>query len=118
VDTIGAISLSKQRTVSDQGLPTVRTGWTDALIYCRKCARKLDGGFGPDGDLSIRKALRQALRARGQRPATGILAAGCFGVCPKGGVTLMRASEPGRLIVVSGTTLGRVFPAPGSDPEA
>jgi hypothetical protein len=27
----------------------VRSNWDHAVLVCRKCSKKLDGGFGPDG---------------------------------------------------------------------
>ena len=30
--------------------PAVRARWSRAVLVCGKCSRKLDGGFGPDGD--------------------------------------------------------------------
>ena len=35
------------------------TEWRDVVLVCRKCSKKLDGGFGPDGDLTLKKALRK-----------------------------------------------------------
>ncbi len=78
----------------------VETGWTDAILICRKCSRKLDGGYGADGGQSLRRALREGLRARGQRRQMGLMEVACLGVCPKRGVTTMRASRPGLLVVV------------------
>jgi len=96
--------------MSSQGDDTARpveTGWTDALIVCRKCARK-HAEFGTDGKTSIRKALRIALRAVGLRGRVGLIQAGCFGVCPKRGVTVMQASRPGELAVVQSNDIDRL----------
>ena len=79
---------------------TVATGWTDTLLICRKCSRKLDGGFGFDGADSLRQAVRDALRRSGRRGDVGLIDVGCLGVCPKKGVTTARASRPGELLVV------------------
>jgi predicted metal-binding protein len=86
--------------VKQQRLSTIATGWTDLVLICRACSRKLDGGFGPDGDLSLRRALRQALRRRGQRGALGLVEVRCLGVCPKSGVTVARGSQAENLVVV------------------
>ena len=41
--------------------PAVRARWSRAVLVCGKCSRKLDGGFGPDGDQPLTKALRKRL---------------------------------------------------------
>ncbi len=79
---------------------TVETGWSDTVLICRKCSRKLKGGFGPDGRDSLRHAVRNSLRAAGQRGRVGLIEVGCLGVCPKHAVTTARASRPGELLVV------------------
>lgn len=77
------------------------TGWRDTAFLCRKCSRKLDGGFGPQGSQSLRRALREALRLRGRRGEMGLIEVGCLGICPKGAVTMGLASAPGELLVVA-----------------
>ncbi len=76
------------------------TGWTQTIAICRKCSRKLDGGFGPDGTQPLRGALRDALKTTGRRGQVGLLEVGCLGVCPRGAVTVALASAPGELLVV------------------
>lgn len=82
----------------------VPTTWQDILLLCKKCGRKLDGGFGPDGEDPLRRALRDALRERGRRRDVRLLEVGCFGLCPKGAVTVARATRPGELLVVPAGT--------------
>ncbi len=86
------------------GIAVVPTPWQDILLLCKKCGRKLDGGFGADGEDSLRGALREALRERGQRRTVRVLEVGCFGVCPKGAVVVGRGGRPGELLVVPGGT--------------
>ncbi len=81
-------------------LQTVATGWTETLLICGKCSRKLGGGFGPEGDDSLRHALRDALRRAGRRGQVGLIDVACLGICPKKGVTMARASRPGEFLVV------------------
>ena len=40
-----------------------KTRWNEVVLVCRKCSKKLDGGFGPDGDKTLKKALRRYLHA-------------------------------------------------------
>jgi hypothetical protein len=77
------------------------TGWDDAAFICRKCQKKLGGGFGPDGKQSLRGHLRAALRARGARGRVGFIEVDCLGICPKGAVAAGFASAPGALLIVA-----------------
>ena len=102
--------MAKHRAIDDNQLHTVATGWTDALLICRKCSRKLDGGFGKDGRESLRRAMRGALRTSGQRGQIGLVEVACLGVCPKHAVTTARASQPGNLLIVpEGTPVERLL---------
>ena len=81
------------------------TGWTDALMICRKCSKKLrHGGFGADGRLTLRRAMRALLRASDRRGQVGIIEIGCVGICPKRAVTTLRASQPGAFRIVPAGT--------------
>ena len=102
--------MSKHRAIDDSQLHSVATGWSDALLICRKCSRKLDGGFGDDGKETLRRALRGALRDAGQRGRIGLIEVACLGVCPKRAVTTARASQPGNLVIVpEGTAVERLL---------
>ncbi len=79
---------------------TVAGPWHDLLLVCRKCSRKLDGGFGPEGTDTLPRAVKHALREAGRRREVRILEVGCLGVCPKNAVTVMRGADPGRMLVV------------------
>ena len=79
---------------------TKPASWTELVVLCRKCSRKLDGGFGQDGDESLRAAMREALREQGRRHSVRIVETKCLGVCPKRAVTMMAGSRPGQLFVV------------------
>ncbi len=85
----------------------VPTGWADLILVCKKCSKKLSGGYGKAGDEPMRKALRGALRAVGKRGRVGVIEVPCFGICPKKAVTVAVASAPGELLVVpAGLDLG------------
>lgn len=88
------------------------------ILVCRKCSRKLDGGFGPDGDERLAKALRRSLRARSpsspRRSACTVLEVGCLDLCPKGSVVVLRGDRPGDwLVVPRGTDLAEIGTALG-----
>lgn len=72
----------------------VRSNWQNAVLVCRKCSRKLDGGFGPVGKERLAKALRRHLSLKkGRKAAVGIVEVNCLGVCPKGAVTVINGAQ-------------------------
>jgi predicted metal-binding protein len=74
--------------------------WTDILLVCRKCSKKLDGGFGPSGDDTLPQALKHELRSTGRRRALRVVETKCLGLCPKGAVTVIPARSPGTMLAV------------------
>lgn len=80
--------------------------WRDVVLVCRKCARKRDGGFGPGGDLSLAKALRQSLDAgeprkvKPRRRAVAVIEVGCLDICPKHAVVAVNCSRPQSIVLV------------------
>jgi predicted metal-binding protein len=96
----------------------VRADWTETVLVCRKCTRKLDGGFGKDGAKKLAGLLRKALNgdAKGRKARVGVVEVGCLSVCPKRAVTVVRAATPGRWAVVpAGTPARRVIAHLGLD---
>lgn len=80
---------------------TASTEWRDVVLVCRKCQKKLDGGFGPNGDLSLKKALRRYLKAKkGPKSQLAVIDVGCFDVCPKRAVVAVNAQRPGELLII------------------
>ncbi len=80
-----------------------RTKWRDVVLVCKKCQKKLDGGFGPDGDRTLKKALKKYLRPRdgkGRKAELAVIETGCFDVCPKGAVVAVNAASPKALLIV------------------
>lgn len=81
----------------------VEAPWQGVALVCRKCSKKLPGGFGPD-DEKLSKALRRALRAAGRRRALRVVEVGCLGLCPKKAVTVAVSTDPAALYAVPGGT--------------
>ncbi len=102
--------MGKRHTEKGPGIRSVTTPWREIVLVCRKCSKRLDGGFGEKRRRSLRQALREALRASGRRRDVRIVEIGCVGLCPKGAVTTSRASRPGELLAVAkGTEMGEVL---------
>ncbi len=88
----------------------VRSNWSNAILVCAKCSKRLDGGFGPKGRQPLAKALRKHLGLKkGRKGDAGIVEVKCLGVCPRGAVTVVngRASREW-LLVRAGADLDAV----------
>jgi hypothetical protein len=102
----------------------VRAGWTGAVLVCGKCSKKLGGGFGKGGRVSLAKALRKDLGInKGRKAALGVVETKCLGVCPKNAVMVVDAARPDRwLVVPAGTDVAEVetvvFASPGAPADA
>jgi hypothetical protein len=97
--------------------------WTNVLLVCGKCSRKLGGGFGPDGKHKLKPALQTALKDSGRRREVRVMKSGCMGVCPKDAVTTLNAAKPGKIWVVPKNTevvtvLSRLMDEGGSHLES
>ena len=84
----------------DKPFKRARSNWSEVVLVCRKCSKKLDGGFGDDGDQRLAKALRKSLGGKGRKARVGVIEVGCFDICPKNAVVTVRASNPGDWVVV------------------
>ncbi|MBY0304499.1 MAG: (2Fe-2S) ferredoxin domain-containing protein [Sphingomonas sp.] len=74
----------------------IKADWENAVLICAKCSKRLGGGFGRTGKKSLAKALRKQLGIKRFRKApVGIVEVKCLGVCPRGAVTVVDASQPG-----------------------
>lgn len=84
-----------------RGLKTVRSDWANTLLVCKKCSKKIGGGFGPKGKTGLAKALRAEFDvAKGRKGSLGIIEVKCLGVCPKGAVTVVNGAAPGEWLLV------------------
>lgn len=91
-------------------LKTVRSNWSDTILVCAKCSKKLGGGFGPRGKTPLAKALRKSLGLKkGRKGSAGIVEVKCLGVCPRGAVTVVNGARSREwLIVAEGADLATV----------
>ena len=85
----------------------VAANWANTVLVCRKCSKKLDGGFGEGGRKPLAKALRKHLHVKkGRKGSAGIVEVGCLDLCPKGAVTVIDGRHPdGWLLVKPGADL-------------
>lgn len=87
-------------------IKTAKTEWRDVILVCKTCSKKLKGGFGPDGDKTLKKALETYLRPdkktriKGRKARLVVLKTGCFDVCPKNAVIAVNAANPKALLIV------------------
>ncbi|WGM46039.1 hypothetical protein KOAAANKH_00904 [Brevundimonas sp. NIBR10] len=83
-------------------IKTSKTQWRDVVLVCKKCSKKLKGGgFGPDGDKTLKKALRKYLKAgKGRKAELAVIETACFDVCPKNAVIAVNAAQPKQLLIV------------------
>ena len=64
-------------------------------MVCRKCSKKLKGGFGADGKQSLAKALRKQMSAKkGRKAHMGIVEVPCLDICPKNAVVAVDTRCP------------------------
>ena len=85
-------------------IATTTTQWEQVVLVCRKCSKKLHGGYGPDGKDSLARALKLGLRDAGRRRTVRVVETKCLGLCPKGAVTVLPAGAPGSLLSVPRAT--------------
>ncbi|WP_242137243.1 MULTISPECIES: hypothetical protein [unclassified Sphingomonas] len=100
-------------------MKTVRSDWADTVLVCKKCSKKLDGGFGSKGKTPLAKALREALGVRkGRKGALGIIEVKCLGICPRGAVTVVTGHAPGDwALVTDGAPIAQVVRDLGLGPR-
>ncbi len=89
--------------LSGMAIKTSKTRWKDVVLVCKKCQKKLDGGFGPDGDKTLKKALKKYLKpgdGKGRKAELAVIETGCFDICPRNAVVAINAMEPKQLLIV------------------
>lgn len=93
--------MSKTPKSAARPMKVSKTRWREVVLVCRKCSKKLKGGYGPDGDKTLKKALRRYLHAgKSRKDALAVVGADCFDVCPKNAVVAVNARRPEELLIV------------------
>jgi hypothetical protein len=99
---------------------SLRAKWSDILLVCRKCSRKLGGGFGKKGRVPLDKLLKAELK--GQKHGPKVLAVPCMDICPKRAVCALRGGAGRQVHLVppgmaAQDVLAALFPdGPGPTP--
>jgi len=88
----------------------IRSNWSNAVLVCSKCSKRLGGGFGARGKQGLAKALRKHLKLKkGRKADAGIVEVKCLGVCPRGAVTVINGTNSREwLLVPEGADLDAV----------
>jgi predicted metal-binding protein len=93
--------------MTDEPIKRVKADWSEVVLVCHKCSKKLKGGFGDDGDQKLAKVLRKAIGAKGKgrkapnrKDWAAVIEVDCLDVCPKGAVVAVKASAPREWAVV------------------
>ncbi|MFW2830290.1 hypothetical protein [Sphingomonas sp. ID0503] len=91
-------------------MKAVRADWQSAILVCRKCSKKVGGGYGEGGGLSLAKLLKKAMGlGRKRKSRIGVVEVGCLDICPKRAVTVVDTRRPGAWIVLeTGLSAGEV----------
>ena len=93
----------------DKPWKQVKADWRDVVLVCRKCSKKLDGGFGSDGEQVLVKALRKGLatsagaaygKVKARRRDIAVIEVGCLDICPKKAVVVLKGSDPKSIVLV------------------
>lgn len=105
-----------------QPIVPVKTAWRDVVLVCGKCSKKLKGGFGPDGDERLGKALKRDLGGgKGRRARLCVIETKCLDICPKKAVMAASGRHPERLLAIrEGTPIDTIaqslgLAAPGAE---
>lgn len=91
--------------MSNQPIPAP---WEGIVLVCRKCSKKLGGGFGKKGRQGLDEVLKHELKQTGRRRTLRVMEVGCLSLCPKNAVTVAGPAHPGALFAIQ----------PGTDPAA
>ena len=79
--------MAKHDRSAGRNATTAPTPWRREVVFvCKKCSGRFKGDLTPDG--TLRDWLKHRLKADGLRHDIRVVETGCFGLCPKGAVTL------------------------------
>ena len=84
---------------------TISTRSETLVAICRKCSKKLGGGFGDGGKQSLAKVLKHDLDLpKWKRSPVRLVETGCMKLCPKGAVAVATSSDARLVHIISGGT--------------
>lgn len=80
---------------------TVTTPSTTLVAICKKCGKKMGGGFGDGGGKSLAKALKTHLDLpKWKRSPIRIVETGCTKLCPRRAVAVTTSRDPTLVFVI------------------
>ena len=89
-------------------LNRVSSNWGSTALICKKCTKKIGGGFGDKGKTDLAKLLKKEI-GKGRKAPMGVIEVKCLGICPKNAVTVIDSRKPGEWMVVrAGTPIAQV----------
>ena len=84
---------------------TVTTRSTTLVAVCRKCGKKIDGGFGDGGRRTLAKALKTYLDLpKWKRSPVRIVETGCMKLCPRNAVAVATSGDARLVHIVARET--------------
>lgn len=106
---------------------TISTRSETLVAICRKCSKKLGGGFGDGGKQSLAKALKHDLDLpKWKRSPVRLVETGCMKLCPKGAVAVATSRDARLVHIIPGGTpvvevaahldLRKMLPPPATRP--
>ena len=103
-----------------RGIRTVTTRSETLVAVCKKCSKKVGGGFGDGGKASLAKALKKALDLpKWKRSPIRIVETGCMKLCPKGAVAVITSGDARLVFVIpAGTPVVEVAAHLGLQPRS
>ena len=91
--------------IKPQPIRAVTTQSTTLVAICKKCGKKIGGGFGDGGGTSLAKALKKHLGLpKWKRSPVRIVETGCMKLCPKRAVAVATSHDARLVFVVPGAT--------------
>lgn len=91
--------------MTSPAIRTVTTRSQTLVAICKKCGKKVGGGFGDGGSKSLAKALKKHLDLpKWKRSPVRIVETGCMKLCPRGAVAVATSGDAALVYVIPAAT--------------
>ena len=81
--------------------------WGPVALVCKKCGKKVGGGFGRKNKHALADTLKDTLKEDGRRRAVRVVETSCLGICPRNAVAVALSDRV--LVVEPGTPADEVI---------